>query len=118
LLSPPRIRLNDYLLWIQHHIMIIMLHRSTTETGSCKELNRLNLPRTEQINFNTRLNKVTNKYRYKNPKLFKDLKTTICSEPLPCSAYCLPKDHKEGPNVKVDLYTQLQIHPQLLYPST
>ena len=77
-----------------------MLHRSTTETGNYKELNRLNLPRTEQINFNTRLNKVTNKYRYKNPKLYKDLKATICSEPLPCSAYCLPKDHKEGSELK------------------
>ena len=37
-----------------------MLHRSTIETGNYKELI---LPRTEQINFNTRLNKVTNKYR-------------------------------------------------------
>ena len=77
-----------------------MLHRSTTETGNYKVLNRLNLPRTEQINFNTRLNKVTNKYRHKNPKLYKDLKATICSEPLPCSAYCLPKDHKEGSELK------------------
>ena len=29
-------------------------------------------------------------------KLWRDLKSHICSEPLPCPVYCLPKDHKEG----------------------
>jgi hypothetical protein len=64
-----------------------MLHRSTTETGNYKELNRLNIPRTEQINFNTHLNKVTNKYRYKNPKLYKDLKATIDTPATSLSKY-------------------------------
>ena len=73
-----------------------MLLKSTTETGNYKELRKLNLPRTEQINFNRRLNNVANKYLYCDPRLYRDLRSTICSEPLPCSAYCLPKDHKEG----------------------
>jgi hypothetical protein len=73
-----------------------MLLKSTTETGNYKELRKLNLPRTEQINFNRRLNNITKKYLYSDPRLYCELGSTICSEPLPCSAYCLPKDHKEG----------------------
>ena len=41
------------------------------------------------------LNDVANKYQYSNPNLCKDLKATICSEPLPFTADCLPKDHKD-----------------------
>ena len=50
----------------------------------------------KQIYFDHRLNDVDNKYQYSNPKLCKDLKAAICSEPLPCTADCLPKDHKDG----------------------
>ena len=73
-----------------------MLAKSTVDSGNYTKLERLNQPRTEQINFNRRLNEVAHKYQYSNPKLCKDLKATICSEPLPCTAYCLPKDHKDG----------------------
>ncbi|KAK3755590.1 hypothetical protein QZH41_005961 [Actinostola sp. cb2023] len=48
------------------------------------------------IRFNTQLNKIADKYRKDDPKLWQDLKSNTCSEPLPCSAYCLPKDHKMG----------------------
>ena len=73
-----------------------MVSKSTIDTGNYKPLKKLNLPRTEQIKFNKSLNKVANKYKTNHSKLFHDLKTTICSEPMPCSVYCLPKDHKEG----------------------
>ena len=72
-----------------------MLAKSTVDSGDYLKLKRLNQPRTEEINFNRRLNDVANKYQYSYPKLYKDLKATICSEPLPCTAYCLPKDHKD-----------------------
>ena len=29
-------------------------------------------------------------------KLWQTLKSNICSEPLPCPVYCLPKDYKQG----------------------
>ena len=40
-----------------------MANKSTIDTGNYKPLKRLNLPRTEQINFNKVLNKVANKYK-------------------------------------------------------
>ena len=43
------------------------------------------------------MNKIASKYRFKYPELYNDLR---CSESLPCSAYCLPKDHKKGPGLK------------------
>lgn len=73
-----------------------MLNKSTIETGNYQSLKKLNLPRTEQINFNGKLNKVANKYKTTDPKLYKALKVNICSEPMPCPVYCLPKDHKDG----------------------
>ena len=75
-----------------------MLAKSTVDFENYIKLKRLNQPRTEQINFNRRLNEVAaHKYQYSNPKLCrKDLKATICSEPLPCTSYCLPKDYKDG----------------------
>ncbi|XP_068670976.1 uncharacterized protein [Montipora foliosa] len=39
---------------------------------------------------------IANKYTKKQPELSKALKDNICCEPLPCSVYCLPKDHKKG----------------------
>ena len=50
----------------------------------------------EQIQFNSQLNKIANKYTKKHPELSKAFKDNICCEPLPCSVYCLPKDHKKG----------------------
>jgi hypothetical protein len=73
-----------------------MVSKSTIDTGNYKPLKKLNLPRTEQLKFNKSLNKVAIKYNTNHSKLFYDLKTTICSEPMPCPVYCLPKDHKEG----------------------
>ena len=59
-------------------------------------MKQLNLPRTEQIKFNTKLNLVAKRYARTDPKLHHALKQHICSEPLPCPVYCLPKDHKDG----------------------
>lgn len=73
-----------------------ILRKSTIETENYQPKTKLNLPRTEQIRFNGQLNKIAEKYWKDDCKLWKDLKNNICSEPLPCSAYCLPKDHKEG----------------------
>ena len=73
-----------------------MVQKSTVDTGNYQSLKKSNLPRTEQIKFNGKLNNIANKYKYSNPTLHKQLKSTVCSEPLPCSVYCLPKDHKEG----------------------
>ena len=73
-----------------------MLAKSTVDFENYIKLKRLNQPRTEQINFNRRLNEVAHKYQYSNPKLRKDLKATIRSEPLPCTSYCLPTDYKDG----------------------
>ncbi|CAB3980386.1 Hypothetical predicted protein, partial [Paramuricea clavata] len=73
-----------------------MVSKSTIDTGNYKPLKRLNLPRTEQINFNKVLNKVANKYKSSDPKMYNNLRANICSEPMPCPVYCLPKDHKEG----------------------
>ena len=66
-----------------------MLAKFTVGCGNYTKLKRLNQPRTEQINFNRRLNNAANKYQYSNPKQYKDLKATICSEPLPYTAYSL-----------------------------
>ena len=57
---------------------------------------KLNHPRTEQIKFNGHLNKIANKYSKTHPELCKALKDNICCEPLSCSVYCVPKDHKKG----------------------
>ena len=73
-----------------------MVSKSTIDTGNYNPLKKLNLPRTKQIKFNKSLNKVAIKYKTNHSKLFYDLKTTICSEPMPCPVYCLPKDNKEG----------------------
>jgi hypothetical protein len=74
-----------------------MVTKSTVDTGNYKPIKKLNLPRTEQINFNKSLNRIATKYETINhPKLYKDLNATICSEPKPSPVYCLPKDHKEG----------------------
>jgi hypothetical protein len=73
-----------------------MVTKSTVDTGNYKPIKKLNLPRTEQINFNKSINRIATKYETNHPKLYKDLKATICSEPKPCPVYCLPKDHKEG----------------------
>jgi hypothetical protein len=73
-----------------------MVDKSTIETGNYTVLKRQNLARTEQINFNGKLNNIANKYKIQDPKLYAALKANICSEPMPCPVYCLPKDHKEG----------------------
>ena len=73
-----------------------MINDSTIATGNYEERKRLNLPRTEQIRFNKELNRIINKYKTRNPELYKHLKSQICSEPLPSPVYCLPKDHKDG----------------------
>ncbi|XP_068691472.1 uncharacterized protein [Montipora foliosa] len=74
-----------------------MVQNSTIATGNYQpRKSKLNHPRTEQIKFNSQLNKIANKYTKKHPELSKALKDNICCEPLPCSVYCLPKDHKKG----------------------
>ncbi|XP_028404094.1 uncharacterized protein LOC114526768 [Dendronephthya gigantea] len=73
-----------------------MVSKFTIDTGNYKPLKRLNLPRTEQINFNKVLNKVANKYKSSGPKMYNNIRANIWSEPMPCPVYCLPKDHKEG----------------------
>lgn len=73
-----------------------MVRKSTIDTGNYQEIKKLNQPRTEQITFNGKLNKIAQKYEREYPQLCKNLKFNICSEPLPCPIYCLPKDHKEG----------------------
>ena len=73
-----------------------MVRKSTIDTGNYKTMKQLNLPRTEQIKFNTKLNLVAKRYARTDPKLHHALKQHICSEPLPCPVYCLPKDHKDG----------------------
>ena len=73
-----------------------MVDTSTIKTGNYEQSKRLNQPRTEQIRFNGQLNKIADKYKTQQPKLWRDLKSHICSEPLPCPVYCLPKDHKQG----------------------
>jgi hypothetical protein len=73
-----------------------IVNKATIETGNYQSLSKVNHPRTEQINFNGKLNKVANKYKTTDPALYKALKANICSEPMPCPVYCLPKDHKEG----------------------
>jgi hypothetical protein len=73
-----------------------MVCKCTIDTGNSKTMKQLNLPRTEQIKCNTKLNLVAKRYARTNHKLNHALKQHICSEPLPCPVYCLPKDHKEG----------------------
>ena len=74
-----------------------MVQNSTIATGNYQlRKSKLNHPRTEQIKFNGHLNKIANKYSKTHPELCKALKDNICCEPLPCSVYCLPKDHKKG----------------------
>ena len=73
-----------------------MIKKCTIDTGNYEERKKINQPRTEQINFNRQLNKIADKYKKKNPKLWRDLKSQTSSEPLPSPAYALPKDHKEG----------------------
>ena len=74
-----------------------MVQNSTIATGNYQpRKSKLNLPRTEQIKFNGQLNKIANKYNKKHPELSKALKDNICCEPLPCSVYCLLKEHKKG----------------------
>ena len=67
-----------------------MVRKSTIDTGNYKTMKQLNLPRTEQIKFNTKLNLVAKRYARTDPKLHHALKQHICSEPLPCPVYCLP----------------------------
>ena len=73
-----------------------MVNKSTIESGNYHPVGKLNQPRTEQINFNKQLNKIIKKYEHENPTLYKNLRQNICSDPLPCPVYCLPKDHKDG----------------------
>ena len=73
-----------------------IVRRSTINTGNYREIKELNQPRTEQIIFNGRLNKIAQKYERDHPQLSKNLKSNIYTEPLPCPVYCLPKDHKQG----------------------
>ena len=73
-----------------------MVSKSTLDTENYKAIKKLNLPRTEQINFNKALNNVIKKYKTDYPQLYNNLRTNVCSEPMPCPVYCLPKDHKEG----------------------
>ena len=75
---------------------IEMVKKSTIESGNYHPVGKLNQPRTEQINFNKQLNKIIKKYEHENPTLYKNLRQNICSDPLPCPVYCLPKDHKDG----------------------
>ena len=96
-----------------------MVNKATVETGNYETLNKLNHPRTDQIDFNKKLKKlniVANKYKTKDPGLYKSLKSNICSEPTPCPVYCLPKDHKEG-QLKVGLYIRPLIHQRHYYPN-
>ena len=73
------------------------LRKSTVDTHNYHSLRELNPPHTEQIKFNEKVNVIANKYKYSHPKLsVGQLKSTIHSEPLPCSIYCLPKDSKAG----------------------
>jgi hypothetical protein len=72
-----------------------MVRKSTIDTGNY--IKQLNLPRTEQIKFNTKLNLVAKRYARTDPKLHHAvhaLKQHICSEPLPCRfiAYSLPRN--------------------------
>ena len=73
-----------------------MIKKCTIDTGNYQEKKKVNLPRSEQIRFNGQLNKIADKYKSEHPKLWQTLKSNICSEPLPCPVYCLPKDHEQG----------------------
>ena len=101
-----------------------MVSKSTLDTENYKPIKKLNLPRTEQINFNKALNDVIKKYKTNNPQLYNNLRTNICSEPMPCSVYCLPKDHKEGdlkgrptdtPATKLSKYLAKELNTLLCY---
>ena len=81
---------------LDSHEYLNMINASTIGTGNYEEKKRLNLPRTEQIRFNKELNQIINKYKIRKPELYRNLKSLICSEPLPSPVHCLPKDHKEG----------------------
>ena len=75
----------------------VVLHKSTIATNNDQQRNsKLTQPRTEQIKFNGQLNKIATKYGKNHPELYKAFKDSICSEPLPCPVYCLPKDQKGG----------------------
>ena len=78
------------------HTYIDMVNKSTMESGNYQPVKKLNQPRTEQINFNKQLNIIIKKYEHEYPTLHKNLRQNICSDPLPCPVYCLPKDHKDG----------------------
>ena len=47
-----------------------MVKKATVETNNYEPLNKLNQPRTDQINFNGKLNKIANKNKTRDPGLY------------------------------------------------
>lgn len=74
------------LIALDHSCYDDMIKQATIETGNYEALKKLNQPRTEQINFNGKLNQIANKYNRNDPKLYTALKSHICSEHMPSPA--------------------------------